>query len=122
MKSVELYGRVRRSVLIDGMSRREAARSFGIDRRTVDKMLSFSIPPGYRRSQPIKRPKLDEFTGLIDQILEADRLVHKKQRHTSKRIFERLRDEHSFEGGLTIVKNYIFAARQRQRVCIGMQK
>jgi len=65
MKSVELYGRVRRSVLIDGMSRREAARSFGIDRRTVDKMLSFSIPPGYRRSQPIKRPKLDEFTGLI---------------------------------------------------------
>ena len=45
MKSVELYGRVRRSVLIDGMSRREAARSFGIDRRTVDKMLSFSIPP-----------------------------------------------------------------------------
>ena len=87
MKSVELYGRVRRSVLIDGMSRREAARSFGIDRRTVDKMLSFSIPPGYRRSQPVKRPKLDEFTGLIDQILESDRDIHKKQRHTSKRIF-----------------------------------
>lgn len=115
MKSVELYGRVRRSVLIDGMSRREASRSFGIDRRTVDKMLSFSVPPGYRRRQRVKRPKLDEFTGLIDQILETDHLVHKKQRHTSKRIFERLRDEHGFEGGLTIVKDYIFAVRQRQR-------
>ena len=115
MKSVELYGRVRRSVLIDGMSRREASRSFGIDRRTVDKMLSFSVPPGYRRRQAVKRPKLDGFTDLIDQILETDRLVHKKQRHTSKRIFERLRDEHGFEGGLTIVKDYIFAAGQRRR-------
>ena len=50
MKSVDLYGRVRRAVLIDGMSRREAARIFGIDRRTVDKILKFSLPPGYRRT------------------------------------------------------------------------
>ena len=115
MKQVDLYGRVRHAVLIDGMSSREAARVFGIDPRTVAKMLSYSVPPGYRRSQPVRRPKLDAFAGVIDQILEADKLVHKKQRHTSKRIFERLRDEHGFEGGITIVKDYIFAARQRQR-------
>ena len=90
MKHVDLYGRVRHAVLIDGMSRREAARFFGINRRTVDKMLTFSIPPGYRRDKEIRRPKLDGFTGIIDQILEADKLVPKKQRHTSKRIFERL--------------------------------
>ena len=102
-------------VLIEGMSRRQAARVFGIDRRTVDKMLRFSVPPGYRRRKPVRRPKLDGYTGIIDQILEADKLVHKKQRHTSKRIFERLRDEHGFEGGITIVKDYIRAARQRQR-------
>ena len=112
---MELYGRVRHAVLFGGMSRREAARVFGINRRTVEKMLRFSIPPGYRRDKEIKRPKLDGFTGIIDQILETDKLVPKKQRHTSKRIFERLRDEHSFEGGITIVKGYIFAARQRQR-------
>lgn len=115
MKRVELYGRVRHAVFVLGMSRREAARVFGIDRRTVDKMLKFSVPPGYRRSKPVRRPKLDAFTGIIDQILEADKSVHKKQRHTSKRIFERLRDEYGFEGGITIVKDYIFAARQRQR-------
>jgi transposase len=101
--------------MIDGMSRREAARVFGIDPRTVGKMLAYSVPPGYRRSKPVCRPKLDPFTGIIDQILEADKLVHKKQRHTSKRIFERLRDEHGFEGGITIVKDYIFSARQHQR-------
>ena len=110
MKNVDLYGRVRHAVLIDGMSSREAARVFGVDPRTIAKMLAFSFPPGYRRSQPVRRPKLDAFTGIIDQTLEADKLVPKKQRHTSKRIFERLRDEHDFEGGITIVKDYIFAA------------
>lgn len=115
MKSVDLYGRVRHAVLIDGMSRREAARLFGIDRRTVDKMLLFSIPPGYRRTKSVKRPKLDAFIGIIDAILEADKLVPKKQRHTSKRVFERLRDEHGFTGGITIVRDYICAAKQRQR-------
>ena len=115
MKRVELYGRVRHAVIVQGMSRRETARVFGIDRRTVDKMLVFSVPPGYRRQKVPARPKLDPFTGLIDEILEADTKRPKKQRHTSKRIFERLRDEHGFSGGITIVKDYVFAARQRQR-------
>lgn len=115
MKSVDLYGRVRRAVLIEGMSRREAARIFGIDRRTVDKLLKFSIPPGYRRTKPVRRPKLDPYVGVIDAILEADKSVPKKQRHTSKRVFERLRDEHRYIGGITVVKDYIFAAKQGQR-------
>jgi transposase len=115
MKQVDLYGRVRHSVLIEGISQREAARIFGIDPRTVAKMLAFSVPPGYRRQQRVCRPKLDAFTGIIDQILEADKLVPKKQRHTSKRVFERLRDDHNFIGGITIVKDYIFTAKQRQQ-------
>ena len=115
MKQGELYGRVRYAVKIQGMSRRGAARVFGIDRRTVDKMLAFSVPPGYRRKRTPARPKLDPYVGIIDQILEDDTKRLKKQRHTSKRIFERLRDEYGFAGGITIVKDYIFAARQRQR-------
>ena len=93
---MELYGRVRHAVLVDGMSRREAARIFGINRRTVEKMLRFSIPPGYRRDKAIRRPKLDAYTGIIVETLEADKLVPKKQRHTSKRIFERLRPSHRY--------------------------
>ena len=115
MKGVELYGRVRHAVQIEGLSRREAARRFGIDPRTVAKMMAFSVPPGYRRGGAPKRPKLDPFTAIIDQILDADRTAHSKQHHTSKRIFERLRDEYGYGGGMTIVKDYVHARRQRQR-------
>ena len=115
MKGVELYGQVRRAVYVEGMSRREAARRFGIDPRTVAKMLAFSVPPGYRRSRPPARPKLDPFVGIIDRILEEDKGQPAKQQHTSKRIFERLRDEHGYTGGITIVKDYVHERRQRQR-------
>jgi transposase len=78
-------------------------------------MLAFSVPPGYRRSAPPKRPKLDPFVGIIDRILEEDKSRPAKQRHTSKRIFERLRDEHGYCGKITIVKDYVRARRLRQR-------
>jgi transposase len=94
------------------MSQREAARHFNISRDSVAKMMAFSVPPGYRRSAPIRRPKLDAYTGIIDGWLDGDREVHRKQRHTAKRVFERLRDEHGFTGGYTIVKDYM---RQRER-------
>ena len=70
----------------DGMSEREAARQFGLAlRETVRKMLRYSAPPGYRRQQPARRPKLDAWVGAIDQILEDDKALGKKQRHTAKR-------------------------------------
>src|SRR5260221_7038227 len=115
MKGVELYGQVQRAVYVEGMSRREAARRFGIDPRTVAKMLAFSVPPGYRRSRPPARPKLDPFVGIIDRILEEDKSRPAKQQHTAKRIFERLRDEYAYGGGITIVRAYVHEQRQRLR-------
>jgi len=115
MKRVELYGQVRRAVYVEGVSRREAARRFGLDPRTVAKMLAFSVPPGYRRSRPPARPKLDPYVAIIDQILEADKGQPAKQQHTAKRIFERLRDEHGYGGGITIVRAYVHEHRQRRR-------
>jgi transposase len=107
MKSVDLYLEVRRSVFVEGRSRRETARRFGIARKTVSKMCAFSVPPGYRRSAAPARPKLDGFTGIIDEILASDQKMPAKQRHTVKRIFERLRDEHGFKGKYTIIKDYV---------------
>jgi transposase len=115
MKGMELYKQVRHSVRIEGLSRRETGRRLGLDPRTVTKMLAFSVPPGYRRSRPPARPKLDPFGGIIDQILEDDKGRTAKKRHISKRIFERLRAEHGYGGGLTIVKDYVLGQRQRQR-------
>src|SRR6202158_1280864 len=113
MKTVELYAWVRHAVLIEGISERAEADRCGINARTVSKMLKFSVPPGCVRTNPPFRPKLDEFTGVIDAILAADKDRPKKQRHTSKRIFERLRDEHGFTGKITIVKDYVAGWRQR---------
>ena len=110
---MDLYQRIRRACYVEGISIREAARVFGVHRETVRKMLRFSIPPGYRRQQSPARPKLDPFKGVIDQILEEDVGRPRKQRHTAKRIFERLREEHSFTGGYTIVKEYVRERRLR---------
>ena len=112
---MELYARVRRAVFVEGVSEREAAQRFGLARETVRKMLRYAAPPGYRRQKPIRRPKLDAYTPIIDQILETDLALPKKQRHTAQRIFERLRDEHDFAGGYTIIKDYVRLKRTSQR-------
>jgi hypothetical protein len=80
MKGVDLYARVRRAVYVDGMSQRRAARYFGIDPRTV---ANFSVPPGYQRSRRPARPKLDPFTGIIDQIPDDDGSIPAKQRQAA---------------------------------------
>ena len=84
---MEIYGRVRRAVRVEGRSQRAVAREFGLSRETVRKMLQYAVPPGYQRQQPIKRPKLGPWLGVIDAILNDDKQRPAKQRHTSKRIF-----------------------------------
>ena len=115
MFAVEVYAAVRHFVFIEGNSRREAARAFGLSRETVSKMCRFSLPPGYTRTKPVKKPKLGTLLPVIDAILEADGTAPAKQRHSAKRIFERLRDEHGYAGGLTVVRDYVRVARGRLR-------
>jgi len=112
---VEIYGRVRRAVRVEGRSQRAVAREFGLSRETVRKMLQYAVPPGYQRQQPIKRPKLGPWIGVIDAILDDDKRRPAKQRHTAKRIFDRLKDEHGFTGGYTIVKDYVRGEQLRSR-------
>ena len=88
---------------------------FGLRRDTVRKMLAFSVLPGYRRQNPQKRPKLEPFTGVTDRILEDDLGRPRKQRHTARRIFERLRDEYGFDGGYTAVKDYVRGNRRQTK-------
>ena len=56
MYKVDVYLRVRRAAMVEGMSIREAARTFGLHRDTVRQMLAYSVPPGYRRQNPPRRP------------------------------------------------------------------
>src|SRR5258705_10737795 len=115
MFEVEIYGRVRRAVRVDGKSQRAVAREFGLSRDTVRKMLQYAVPPGYQRQQPIRRPKLGPWLGVIDAILEDDKQRPVKQRHTAKRIFDRLKEEHGVTGGYTIVKDYVRGEQLRRR-------
>lgn len=115
MFSVEVYSKIRRAILVDGLSRREASRLFGVHRNTISKMLAYPVPPGYRRKVPRMSVKLSGFTDHIDAMIEGDRAMGAKQRHTTKRIFERLRDEHGYTGGLTIVHEYVRGKKRRSQ-------
>ena len=115
MFTVELYAGIRRAVMVEGLSRREAAKRFGVHRNTITKMLQYSAPPGYRRRERPASKKLGPYMAWIDKVLEGDRAVHKKQRHTAQRIFERLRAEEGFSGGYTILRQYVAQAMLRAR-------
>ena len=80
MCGVEFYAAVRLAVVDEGLSHHEAARRFGIGRRTVKKMLSYSSPP----EEAGTAAEAGGFTGIIDAILEADRDEPRKQRHTAQ--------------------------------------
>jgi transposase len=110
---MENWAEIRRRVLVDGQSKRSVCREFDIHWDTLKKILDHPEPPGYRRTVPRRRPKIDPYLGVIHQILEADKKAPKKQRHTARRIFERLRDEHGYQGGLTLVKETVAAWRTR---------
>ena len=108
------WAEIRRRVLVDGLSKRAACREYDIHWDTPAKILNHPEPPGYRRTAPRPRPKLGPFLPVIHQILEDDRKAPPKQRHTVNRIHQRLRDEHRYGGGLTIIKVAV-AARRRRR-------
>ena len=111
---MELWSEVRRRVLTGEMSKRAACREYGIHWQTLSKMLEHPEPPGYRLAEK-RSSKLESFLPIIDEILTTDRTVHRKQRHTAKRIFERLRDEHGDDGGTTIVKDAVRSWKQQNQ-------
>jgi transposase len=109
---MENWAEIRRRVFVDGQSKRSVCREFDIHWDTLQKILGHPQPPGYRRSGPRHRPRLEPFLPVIHQILKDDTKAPRKQRHTAKRIFERLRDEYGYEGKLTIVKEAVAAYRR----------
>ena len=109
---MEFWKEVRRQVLTNELSRRAACKKYSLGWHTLMKILAHDEPPGYRKSRPRAKPKIDEFLPVIHQILEDDRQAPKKQRHTARRIFERLRDEYQFSGKSTIVKDAVRSWKQ----------
>lgn len=104
--NLETWARIRRKVLVEGRSKRSVMAEEGLHWETLQKMLAHAAPPGYRQS--VKRGrKIDVFADWVRGVLEADGVMPRKQRHSAKRIFDRLRAERGYEGGYTAVKELV---------------
>jgi transposase len=112
--NMEQWARVRRKVLVDGRSKRSVMSEEGLHWETLQKMLSHSRPPGYRRVKKRGR-KIDIHEEWIRRIMDADRELPRKSRHTAKRIFDRLKTERGYEGGYTVVKELVAEIKMMKR-------
>jgi len=90
---MEIWTDVRRRVLTGELSKRAACKEYGLNWRTLEKMLSHVEPPGYRREAKREQPVLGPHLAWIHEMLEQDKQEPRKQRHTAKRTFDRLKAE-----------------------------
>ena len=109
---VELFEQIRRDREREGLSLHALARRHGVHRRTVRLALESAVPPPRKRPERRPAPKLGPYRALIDSWLEADREAPRKQRHTARRVWERLRDEQGVEVSERQVRRYV---RERRR-------
>jgi transposase len=113
MISVGEYEILQRKYQVEGKPIKQIVRETGLARNTIRKYIRDPKQPAYNRVEPYARPVLGDFTGLVDEIVKKDREMPRRERHTAKRIFERLRDEYGYTGGESTIRNYV-AARKRE--------
>src|SRR5262245_12146140 len=111
---MQLWSEVRRRVKAGELSLRQAAAAYHLNFRTVQKILGQPEPPPFRRPTPRAKPILGPYLPIIHEILDADRHAPPKQRHTARRIYQRLKDEHDYPGCPSIVRAAVALWRQSQ--------
>jgi transposase len=99
-----LWSEIRRRILAGELSLRQACSAYHLNFRTIQKIVRSAEPAAYSQTRPRAKPVLGPFLGVVHRILEQDRSAPPKQRHTARRIFERLRDEHHYQGCASIVR------------------
>jgi transposase len=104
---MDKWTKIRRDVLVGGMSRRAACKKYNLNFRTIQKILEHQEPPGYCKKGERDKPTIGPFIPIIHEILQADKKVHRKQRHTGKRIFDQLCKQHGYTGKITVVRDEI---------------
>lgn len=118
MSKVELYAAIRRDSRAS-LSNRGLERKYGVGWRTVQQALD-AVWPKPREKYPPRPSKLDPFKAVIDAILLADLDAPRKQRHTVKRIFDRLVDEHAMTNvSHQVVRTYVATRKPAVRAEAG---
>jgi transposase len=113
---VELFEQIRRDKRIEGLSIRELAEKHGVHRRTVRQALAAAVPPARKEYPPRSRPAIDPWAAVIDGWLLSDRGVPRKQRHTARRVWQRLVAEH----GATVSEVTVSRHVARRRLELGL--
>jgi transposase len=109
---VEQFEQIRRDHAREGLSIRALARRHGVHRRAVRQALESAVPPAKRSPSSRPAPKLGALRAVIDGWLVADRGAPRKQRHTARRVWQRLVEEHGAEVSERQVCRYV---RERRR-------
>lgn len=111
---VKLFEQIRRAHDREGLSIHELSRRFHVHRRDVRAALASAIPPERKQpEQPKPAPVLDRWKPIIDGWLEADRTAPRKQRHTARRVWQRLVEEHGAVVGESTVRRYVAEVHRR---------
>jgi transposase len=118
---VELFDQIRRDREREreGLSIRALAAKYGVHRRAVRQALESAVPPTKRRPVGRPAPKLGAYRELIDEWLIADRLAPRKQRHTAKRVWRRLVDEHGVQVAESTVRDHVRKRRRELGLTVG---
>ena len=116
---VELFEQIRRDRELLGLSQRALVAKYRVHRRTVLQALESSVPPSRKRPEARPAPKLGEYRELIDQWLTADLEAPVKQRHTARRVWQRLVDEHGVEVGESTVRDHVRKRRRELGLTVG---
>ncbi len=109
---VEQFEQIRRDREVEGLSIRALAERHGVHRRAVRQAIASAVPPPKRRPEGRAAPALGPYRALIDQWLRADREAPRKQRHTARRIWQRLVEEHGAQVAEVTVRQHVRARRR----------
>ena len=112
---MEMWTTVRRRVLTGELSKRAACREYDLHWATLEKILAHDQPPGYRTQTTRAKPKMGPVLPIIHDILQQDRTKPPKQRHTAKKIFDRLTSEHGFTGAYSTVRHAVADWKSSQK-------
>jgi len=109
---MEDWTKIRQRILVEGISKRQVLRETGMHWKTLEKVVTHSEPPGYRLLRPREMKKVGPYLERIGQILAEDVGMPRKQRHTARRVYQRLK-ESGYDGGYTAIWKAVSGLRNR---------